>query len=74
MGASHFSGPVVSAAGFVTGTSDMASPAILSGSGVPTMAAAKGTLYLNTAGSGVADRAFINTNGSTGWAAVTTAS
>ena len=44
------------------------------GSGAPTVSAAKGSLYLRSDGSGVADRAYINTNGTTGWAAITTAS
>lgn len=37
------------------------------GSGTPSHAAAQGTLFLNHAGSGVADRLFVNTDGSTGW-------
>jgi hypothetical protein len=44
------------------------------GSGAPTVSAAKGSLYLRSDGSGVGDRAYINTNGTTGWAAITTAS
>jgi hypothetical protein len=44
------------------------------GSGAPTVSAAKGSLYLRSDGSGVADRAYINTNGTTGWAAISTAS
>ena len=43
------------------------------GSGAPTVAAAKGSLYLRTDGSGTGDRAYINTNGSTTWTALTTA-
>lgn len=46
---------------------------IFFGSGVPTLSAAKGSLYLRTDGSGTTDRAYINTNGSTGWTALTTA-
>jgi hypothetical protein len=42
------------------------------GSGAPTVSAAKGSLYLRTDGSGVADRAYINTNGSTTWTAIST--
>jgi len=51
-------------------------PKVVAGSGDPNGAvtAPQGSLYLNIAGSGVADRAFINTNGITAWAAVTTAS
>jgi len=43
------------------------------GSGAPTVAAAKGSLYLRSDGSGTGDRAYINTNGSTTWTALTTA-
>lgn len=43
------------------------------GSGVPTVSAAQGSLYLRSDGSSTATRAYINTNGSTTWTAVTTA-
>ena len=43
------------------------------GSGAPTVAAAKGSLYLRTDGTTTNDRAYINTNGSTTWTALTTA-
>ena len=43
------------------------------GSGAPTVAAAKGSLYLRSDGSGFADRAYINSNGSTTWTALSTA-
>ena len=43
------------------------------GSGVPTVAAAKGSLYLRSDGTTTNDRAYINTNGSTTWTALTTA-
>lgn len=42
------------------------------GSGVPTISAAQGSLYLRTDGSGVSSRAYINTNGSTTWTAINT--
>lgn len=42
------------------------------GSGAPTLAAAKGSLYLRSDGSGVGDRMYINTDGSTTWTAVVT--
>lgn len=50
--------------------------AILSGTGDPTgaVAAPQGSLYLNTAGSGTGNRAYINTDGITAWTAITTAS
>jgi hypothetical protein len=43
------------------------------GSGAPTLSAAQGSLYLRTDGSGTANRAYVNTNGTTGWTAVSTA-
>ena len=44
------------------------------GSGAPTLNAAKGSLYLRSDGSTTNDRAYINTNGTTGWTALTTGS
>jgi len=46
---------------------------IFFGSGAPTLSAAKGSLYLRSDGSGTGDRAYINTNGTTTWTALTTA-
>lgn len=43
------------------------------GSGVPTVSAAQGSLYMRTDGSSASTRMYVNTNGSTGWTAVTTA-
>ena len=43
------------------------------GSGVPTVSAAKGSLYLRTDGSSTSTRAYINTDGATTWTNVTTA-
>lgn len=43
------------------------------GSGAPTLSAAKGSLYLRSDGSGIADRMYVNTNGSTTWTNVVTA-
>lgn len=43
------------------------------GSGAPTVSAAQGSLYLRSDGSSTSSRAYINTNGSTGWTAITTA-
>lgn len=60
------------AAAFI-GTNTAAGMGIYFGSGAPTVAAAKGSLYLRSDGSGVSDRAYINTNGSTTWTALTTA-
>lgn len=42
------------------------------GSGAPTLSAAKGSLYLRSDGSTTNDRAYINTNGTTTWTALTT--
>jgi hypothetical protein len=42
------------------------------GSGAPTLAAAQGSLYLRSDGTTTNDRAYINTNGSTTWTALTT--
>jgi hypothetical protein len=60
------------AAGFI-GTNTAAGMGIYFGSGAPTVAAAKGSLYLRSDGSGIADRAYINTNGATTWTALSTA-
>jgi hypothetical protein len=43
------------------------------GSGAPTISAAQGSLYLRSDGSATNNRAYINTNGSTTWTALTTA-
>jgi hypothetical protein len=43
------------------------------GSGAPTLAAAKGSLYMRSDGSTTNDRMYVNTDGSTTWTAVTTA-
>lgn len=42
------------------------------GSSAPTLSAAKGSLYLRSDGTGVNDRAYINTNGTTTWTAIVT--
>jgi hypothetical protein len=72
MANTNFSGPVVSENGFLTGTL-ATSPGIYSGTGAPTISAAQGSLYLRTDGSSTSTRAYINTNGSTTWTAITTA-
>lgn len=46
---------------------------IFHGSGVPTVSATQGSLYLRTDGSSTSTRLYINTNGSTTWTNVTTA-
>lgn len=45
---------------------------VFMGSGAPTVSAAKGSLYLRTDGSGVNDRAYINTDGGTTWTPLVT--
>lgn len=52
--------------------SSTANLGVFFGSGVPTLSAAKGSLYLRTDGSGTTDRFYINTNGTTTWTAGTT--
>lgn len=46
---------------------------IFFGSGAPTLAAAKGSLYLRSDGSSTSTRLYVNTDGSTAWTNVTTA-
>jgi hypothetical protein len=46
---------------------------IFFGSSVPSLAAGKGSLYLRSDGSATNNRAYINTDGGTGWTALTTA-
>jgi len=47
---------------------------IFYGSGVPTLSAAQGSLYMRSDGNSTSTRMYVNTNGTTGWTAVTTAS
>lgn len=47
-------------------------PRIHSGSGAPTVSSSQGSLYLRSNGSGVNDRAYINTDGGTTWTAIVT--
>ena len=60
------------AAAFV-GTNTAGSMGIYFGSGAPTVAAAKGSLYLRSDGSSTSTRAYINSDGATTWTALTTA-
>lgn len=46
---------------------------VIKGVGAPTLSAKKGTLYLRSDGSGTNDRLYVNTNGTTGWTNVVTA-
>jgi hypothetical protein len=45
---------------------------VFCGSGVPTLSAAKGSLYMRSDGSSTTTRAYINTDGGTTWTALTT--
>ena len=56
--------------GFVM--SSTANFGVFGGSGAPSLSAAKGSLYLRSDGSGINDRAYINTNGTTTWTALVT--
>lgn len=60
------------AAGFLA-TTTAAGLGIYFGSGAPTVAAAQGSLYVRTDGSSTSTRLYVNTNGTTGWTNVTTA-
>jgi len=53
--------------------SSTASLGVYFGSGVPTVSAAQGSLYVRTDGSSTSTRLYVNTNGTTGWTNVTTA-
>lgn len=46
---------------------------IFFGSGVPTLSAAQGSLYIRTDGSSTSTRLYVNSNNTTGWTNVTTA-
>ena len=61
-------------AAMFVGTNTANSMGIYFGSGAPTISAAQGSLYLRSDGSSTSTRAYVNTNGTTGWAAITTAS
>jgi hypothetical protein len=64
--------PVGGTAGAGIMMSSTANLGVFFGSGAPTIAAAQGSLYLNTAGSSTSTRLYVNTTGSTSWTAVTT--
>lgn len=53
--------------------SSTANLGVFFGSGVPTLAAAQGSLYMRTDGSSTSTRMYVNTDGGTTWTAVTTA-
>lgn len=64
--------PVAGGASAVLMTST-AGLGIYVGSGAPTVSAAQGSLYIRTDGSSTSTRLYVNTNGTTGWTNVTTA-
>ena len=63
-------------AGGTTGSgvllSSTANFGVFFGSGVPTLTAAKGSLYLRSDGSSTSTRMYVNTDGGTTWTNVTT--
>ena len=71
-----FSGTAIPAGG-TTGSgvkvSSVANFGIFFGSGAPSLSAAKGSLYLRSDGTGINDRAYVNTDGAGTWTAVITA-
>lgn len=64
--------PAGGTAGFGYCATSTANFGVFFGSGAPTLAAAKGSLYLRSDGSTVNDRMYVNTNGSTTWTSVVT--
>lgn len=66
----------ITAGGSLTGSLKMSSATnfgIFVGSGLPTISAAQGSLYLRSDGSSTSTRLYVNTTGSTVWTNVTTA-
>lgn len=55
------------------GVGSTTAPNFYTGSGVPTVSAPKGSLYLRTDGSSTSTRLYVNTDGATTWTNVTTA-
>lgn len=65
--------PAGGTAGVGVRMSSTANLGVFFGSGAPTLAAAQGSLYIRTDGSSTSTRLYVNTNGTTGWTNVTTA-
>ena len=65
--------PAGGTAGLGVKVSSVANFGVFFGSGVPTLAAGKGSLYLRTDGSATNNRMYVNTDGAATWTAVTTA-
>ena len=75
-GVTIYSGTAVPAGGTAGSGLKMSSTSNLGvffGSGSPTLSAAQGSLYINTTGNSTSTRLYVNTNGTTGWTNVTTA-
>ena len=66
--------PAGGTAGLGYRVSSTANFGVFFGSGAPTLSAAKGSLYLRSDGTTTNDRMYVNTDGSTTWTAVITAS
>jgi len=65
--------PAGGTTGLGLGFSSTTNLGVFFGSGVPTLSAAQGSLYLRTDGSSTSTRLYVNTNGTTGWTNVVTA-
>jgi hypothetical protein len=65
--------PAGGAANIGVAFSSTANFGVFAGSGVPTLSAAKGSLYLRSDGSATNNRAYINTDGAATWTPLTTA-
>ncbi len=65
--------PVGGTAGVGVRVSSATNFGVFFGSGVPTLSAAQGSLYLRSDGSSTSTRMYVNTDSATGWTAVTTA-
>ena len=57
----------------VTSNPTITVPPVFVGTGVPTLSAAQGSLYLRSDGSSTSTRVYVNTNGTTGWTNLVTA-
>jgi hypothetical protein len=64
--------PAGGTAGSGVKLSSVANFGVFFGSGAPTLAAAQGSLYLRSDGSGTNDRMYVNTDGGTTWTAIVT--
>ena len=66
------SATAITGGGVLAITLGSSAPGIYVGSGAPSASAVKGSLYIRSDGTGVNDRAYINTNGSTTWTPLVT--